>query len=149
MVRPGLLEGGSAVQSAAGRDTCVIDHLSIAVADLKKSAAFYAAVLAPLGYRKIADRPASVGFGKKYPEFWLNARPNGACAAEDTGAHICLRARSIEAVREFHARALANGGRDGGAPGPRRGEVTDYFGAFIRDPDGNKIEAMTIPVLSA
>ncbi|HZY11589.1 MAG TPA: hypothetical protein VFE89_02330 [Beijerinckiaceae bacterium] len=48
-------------------------------------------------------------------------------------------------MREFHARALANGGRDDGAPGPRKGEMTDYFGTFIRDPDGNKIEAMTIP----
>jgi catechol 2,3-dioxygenase-like lactoylglutathione lyase family enzyme len=123
----------------------MIDHVSIAVGDLKRSAAFYAAVLEPLGYRKIADRPASVGFGKQYPEFWLNARPNGARAAEDTGAHICLRARSVEALREFHARALANGGRDDGAPGPRKGEMTDYFGTFIRDPDGNKIEAMTIP----
>jgi catechol 2,3-dioxygenase-like lactoylglutathione lyase family enzyme len=123
----------------------MIDHVSVAVADLKKSAAFYDAVLAPLGYRKIADRPAAIGFGKKYPEFWLNARPAGAQAPNNTGAHICLRAKSIEAVREFHARALASGGRDDGAPGPRKGEMTDYFGAFIRDLDGNKIEAMTIP----
>jgi catechol 2,3-dioxygenase-like lactoylglutathione lyase family enzyme len=123
----------------------VIDHVSIAVADLRKSAAFCAVVLEPLGYRKIADRPASVGFGKKYPEFWLNARPEDERAAGDTGAHICLRARSVDAVRAFHARALANGGRDDGAPGRRKGEMTDYFGAFIRDPDGNKIEAMTIP----
>jgi catechol 2,3-dioxygenase-like lactoylglutathione lyase family enzyme len=127
----------------------MIDHVSIAVADLKKSAAFYAAVLEPLGYTKIADRPASVGFGKKYPEFWLNARPGGTPASDDTGAHICLRAKSIDAVREFHARALANGGRDDGAPGPRKAEMTDYFGAFIRDPDGNKLEAMTIPGPSA
>jgi catechol 2,3-dioxygenase-like lactoylglutathione lyase family enzyme len=126
----------------------MIDHVSIAVADLKKSAAFYAAVLEPLGYRKIADRPASVGFGKEYPEFWLNARPNGAPSADDTGAHICLRARSVDAVREFHARALAGGGRDDGPPGLRKGEITDYFGAFIRDLDGNKIEAMTIPAAS-
>jgi catechol 2,3-dioxygenase-like lactoylglutathione lyase family enzyme len=123
----------------------MIDHVSIAVRDLASSTTFYEAVLEPLGYRKIANRPASVGFGKAYPEFWLNARPDGERAAADTGAHICLRARSIEVVREFHARALANGGRDDGAPGPRKGEMTDYFGAFIRDPDGNKIEAMTIP----
>ena len=123
----------------------MIDHVSIAVRDLKRSAAFYGAVLEPLGYRKIADRPASVGFGKRYPEFWLNARPDAAPATHDTGAHICLRARSVDAVREFHARAIANGGRDDGAPGPRKGEMTDYFGAFIRDLDGNKIEAMTIP----
>jgi len=127
----------------------MIDHVSISVADLKKSAVFYAAVLEPLGYRKIADRPASVGFGKTYPEFWLNARPHTALVPADTGAHICLRARSVEAVREFHARALANGGRDDGAPGPRKGEMTDYFGAFIRDLDGNKIEAMTLPATSS
>jgi catechol 2,3-dioxygenase-like lactoylglutathione lyase family enzyme len=127
----------------------MIDHVSIAVADLKKSAAFYEAVLEALGYRKIADRPASVGFGKQYPEFWLNARPEGARMGDDSGAHICLRARSVGAVREFHARAIANGGRDDGAPGPRKGEMTDYFGAFIRDPDGNKIEAMTIPLPSS
>jgi catechol 2,3-dioxygenase-like lactoylglutathione lyase family enzyme len=123
----------------------MIDHVSIAVADLQKSAAFYQAVLEPLGYRKIADRPASVGFGKAYPEFWLNARASGARVDEDTGAHVCLRARSVEAVCEFHARALAQGGRDDGRPGPRKGEINDYFGAFIRDLDGNKIEAMTIP----
>ena len=123
----------------------MIDHVSVAVADLQKSAAFYQAVLEPLGYRKIADRPASVGFGKTYPEFWLNARQGAARAPEDTGAHVCLRARSVDAVREFHARALAQGGRDDGPPGPRKGEMTDYIGAFIRDLDGNKIEAMTIP----
>jgi catechol 2,3-dioxygenase-like lactoylglutathione lyase family enzyme len=123
----------------------MIDHVSISVADLQKSAAFYQAVLEPLGYRKIADRPASVGFGKTYPEFWLNSRPKGGRTADDTGAHVCLRAKSIDAVRAFHALALANGGRDDGAPGPRKGEMTDYFGAFIRDPDGNKIEAITIP----
>ena len=94
-------------------------------------------MLEPLGYRKIADRPASVGFGKHYPEFWLNARPHTR-SAQGTGAHICLRARSVEAVREFHARALANGGRDDGAPGPRKGEMTDYFGSFIRDPTATR-----------
>jgi catechol 2,3-dioxygenase-like lactoylglutathione lyase family enzyme len=123
----------------------MIDHVSIAAADLARSAGFYEAVLAPLGYRKLVERPASVGFGKTYPAFWLNARPNGARAAEDTGAHVCLRAANVEAVRAFHACAIAAGGRDDGAPGPRRGEMNDYFGAFIRDLDGNKIEALTIP----
>ncbi|GAC1329386.1 MAG: VOC family protein [Beijerinckiaceae bacterium] len=127
----------------------MIDHVSIAVADLVGSVAFYAAVLEPLGYRKLVERPTAVGFGKKYPEFWLNARPGSAPAPEGTGAHVCLRAASVEAVRAFHARALANGGRDDGAPGPRRGEMTAYFGAFIRDPDGNKIEALTVPAAEA
>ena len=120
----------------------MIDHISISVADLKKSAVFYAAVLEPLGYRKIADRPASVGFGKTYPEFWLNARPHTALAPADTGAHICLRARSVEAVREFHARALANGGRDDGPPGLRPHFGPDYYACFVFDPEGWKLEAL-------
>lgn len=56
----------------------MIDHISLAVRDLASSAAFYEAVLAPLGYRKLVERPASIGFGKKYPEIWLNARPDMA-----------------------------------------------------------------------
>lgn len=123
----------------------MIDHVSIAVADLKASAAFYDAVLAPLGMVRKAERPNTIGFGKKYPEFWLNARPGLAPVVEDTGIHICLRASSEDAVRAFHVAALAQGGRDDGAPGDRQAAQTVYFGAFIRDLDGNKIEALTFP----
>jgi len=59
--------------------------------------------------------------------------------------HICLRRRDEDSVRAFHAAALANGGADAGAPGPRQAAMTTYFGAFIFDPDGNKIEAVTFP----
>lgn len=121
----------------------MIDHVSIAVRDLAASAAFYAHVLAPLGYRKLVERPASVGFGKKYPELWLNLRADMAPAAGNPGAHMALRAASEEAVRAFHAAALAQGGASDGEPGPRQAAMTTYFGAFIRDPDGNKIEALT------
>lgn len=123
----------------------MIDHVSIQVRDLAASAAFYDAVLEPLGYRRLAERPASVGFGLRYPEFWLNARPGAPPAAPDTGAHVCLRARSTDAVTEFHRRALACGAADDGRPGLRKATMVDYFAAFIRDPDGNRIEAMTVP----
>ncbi len=123
----------------------MIDHISVAVADLQKSARFYERVLAPLGMTRLVDRERTVGFGKRYPEFWLNLRAGMAPAAADTGAHIALRASSEEAVTAFYEAALANGGRDDGAPGPRKAEMTPYFGAFIRDPDGNKIEAVTFP----
>lgn len=123
----------------------MIDHISIAVRDLAASAAFYAAVLEPLGFTRLADRPTTVGFGIKYPEFWLNARPAMRPVEDDTGVHICLRARSPEAVQAFHARALAMGGRDDGAPGPRQATMVTYYAAFIRDPDGNKVEVMTVP----
>jgi catechol 2,3-dioxygenase-like lactoylglutathione lyase family enzyme len=121
----------------------MIDHVSIAVRDLAASARFYAEVLATLGYEKLADRPATIGFGKKYPEFWLNERRNMTPVDADAGAHICLRASSVEAVQAFHAAAIKAGGTSDGAPGPRSGEIGGYYAAFIRDPEGNKIEAAT------
>jgi catechol 2,3-dioxygenase-like lactoylglutathione lyase family enzyme len=123
----------------------VIDHVSLAVSDLARSGAFYESVLAPLGLARLVAREGTVGFGKRYPEFWLNAREGLAPQPETTGTHICLRAPSEDAVREFHARALATGGRDAGAPGPRQGAFTAYFGAFVFDPDGSKIEAVNFP----
>jgi catechol 2,3-dioxygenase-like lactoylglutathione lyase family enzyme len=120
----------------------MIDHVSISVRDLALSAVFYERLLAPLGYARLVDRPASVGFGKTYPEFWLNARSTMAPVAPGTGAHIALRAPGEDAVRAFHAAALANGGTCEGPPGARPAAMTTYFGAFILDPDGNKIEAL-------
>jgi catechol 2,3-dioxygenase-like lactoylglutathione lyase family enzyme len=124
----------------------MIDHVSLAVSDLARSAAFYESVLAPLGLNKLVEREGfTVGFGKRYPEFWLNAREGLTPQPESTGTHICLRAPSENAVRAFHAAALANGGRDAGLPGPRQAAFTTYFGAFIFDPDGNKIETVNFP----
>ncbi|MEK9754642.1 MAG: VOC family protein [Rhodospirillaceae bacterium] len=122
----------------------MIDHVSIPVSDLGRSAAFYDALLAPLGMRRIAERPRTIGFGKRYPELWLNLR-EGTTQPEGSGHHVCLRCRSEDAVRAFHAAALANGGGTDGKPGPRRAEMTTYYGAFILDPDGNKIEEATFP----
>lgn len=123
----------------------MIDHVSIPVSDLVRAAEFWERVLAPLGLTRFVEREQTVGFGKTYPEFWLNLREDLAPAADDTGAHICLRARDRAAVDAFHAAALEQGGRSDGAPGPRQAEVTTYYGAFIRDPDGNKVEAVTFP----
>ncbi len=121
----------------------MIDHVSIAVRDLAACARFYEAVLATLGQAKLVTRPGTVGFGKKYPEFWLNERRAMTPADPDTGHHICLRASSVEAVQAFHAAALAQGGASDGAPGPRSAHLGGYYAAFIRDPEGNKIEAAT------
>ena len=121
----------------------MIDHVSIAVRDLAGSARFYEAVLATLGYAKLADRPATIGFGKKYPEFWLNERRDMAPVDPDTGTHICLRASSVEAVQAFHAAAIKAGGTSDGEPGRARDRSAGYYAAFIRDPEGNKIEAAT------
>jgi catechol 2,3-dioxygenase-like lactoylglutathione lyase family enzyme len=123
----------------------MIDHVSIAVSHLQQSAAFYEKVLEPIGLKRLVTRDATVGFGKKYPEFWLNERPDMAPVTAGTGNHVCLRAPTVQAVEGFHETALANGGRSDGAPGPRQAAMTTYFGAFILDPDGNKIEAVTFP----
>ena len=121
----------------------MIDHVSIAVRDLQASARFYETVLAPLGYTKLETRPATVAFGKTYPEFWLNHRASMTPIATDGGMHAALRASSRDAVDGFHAAALAAGGTSDGPPGLRPQHGEGYYAAFIRDADGNKIEAVT------
>jgi catechol 2,3-dioxygenase-like lactoylglutathione lyase family enzyme len=121
----------------------VIDHVTIAVRDLAAAARFYEAVLAPLGMTKLENRPATVGFGKSYPEFWLNLRKDMTPVPSGSGAHVCLRARTTAIVDAFHAAALAAGGASDGAPGLRPQHGDGYYAAFIRDPDGNRIEAVT------
>ncbi len=123
----------------------MIDHISIAVSDLAASTAFYEKVFEPLGLVRIAERNGPVGFGKRYPEFWLNARPDMATIPDNVGNHVCLRAPSMEAVTAFYETAIQLGGRCDGAPDHRQATMTTYFGAFILDLDGNKIEAAAFP----
>jgi catechol 2,3-dioxygenase-like lactoylglutathione lyase family enzyme len=120
----------------------MIDHVSIAVSDLAVSTRYYEAVLAALGMSKLEVRETTVGFGKKYAELWINLRPGFAGAPD--GAHVCLRARSKDVVDAFHAAALAAGGVSDGAPGLRTHDGEGgYYAAFVRDRDGNRIEAVT------
>jgi catechol 2,3-dioxygenase-like lactoylglutathione lyase family enzyme len=122
----------------------MIDHVSVAVRDLAAATRFYEAVLGALGLRKIDVRATTVGFGKQYSEFWINARADMAPVAASSGAHICFRARSVDLVDAFHAAALAAGGASDGAPGLRPHDgAGGYYAAFIRDLDGNRIEAVT------
>jgi len=122
----------------------MIDHVSIAVRDLKAGERFYTALLTTLGMSKLREWPdAAIGYGKKYPEFWINRRKDMAPIAADSGIHICLRASNAAAVDVFHAAALAAGGTSDGAPGLRAQYHENYYAAFIRDPDGNRIEAVS------
>ena len=123
----------------------MIDHISVGVSDLDRAARFYGAALAALGLSRLVSRPATIGFGKSYPEFWINLRPGMAQVAPESGAHVCLRARSIEEVDAFHAAALNAGGCSDGAPGLRPHDRVRYYAAFVLDPDGNRIEAVTFP----
>ena len=123
----------------------MIDHISVGVSDLERSARFYEVTLAPLGLSRLVTRPATVGFGKSYPEFWINLRAGMSPIPPESGSHICLRAKSAAEVDAFHAAALNAGGSDDGAPGLRPHDRVRYYAAFIRDPDGNRIEAVTFP----
>jgi len=123
----------------------MIDHISVGVSDLDRGARFYETALAALGLSRLVSRPATVGFGKTYPEFWINLRTGMARVAPESGVHICLRARTIEEVDAFHAAALNAGGLSDGAPGLRPHDRVSYYAAFVLDPDGNRIEAVTFP----
>src|SRR6202521_2260253 len=123
----------------------MIDHVSVGVSDLERAGGFYELALAPLGLSRLVTRPATVGFGKAYPEFWINLRAGMAPVDPASGTHTCLRARSSADVDAFHAAALAAGGRSDGAPGLRPHDRVRYYAAFVVDPDGNRIEAVTFP----
>ncbi|MBV9956307.1 MAG: VOC family protein [Pseudolabrys sp.] len=122
----------------------MIDHVSIAVRDLASAGLFYDGLLAALGMARVREWPgAAIGYGKKYPEFWLNIRRDMPRVADDSGVHICLRAPDRAAVDAFYDAALAGGGTSYGAPGFRKDYNPRYYAAFVRDNDGNRIEAVT------
>ena len=118
----------------------MIDHVSIAVADLAKAYAFYDAVLPTLGYARVRTRPDHAGYGlPDRPVFWINRAESAR--APDGGAHVAFVAGDRPAVDAFHRAALAAGGVDNGTPGLRAYHA-DYYAAFVIDPDGNRIEAV-------
>jgi catechol 2,3-dioxygenase-like lactoylglutathione lyase family enzyme len=123
----------------------MIDHVSVGVSDLEHAASFYELALAPLGLSRLVTREKTIGFGKNYPEFWINLRAGMARVTRESGVHICLRAISAADVDAFHNAALNAGGRSDGAPGLRAHDRVRYYAAFVIDPDGNRIEAVTFP----
>ncbi len=123
----------------------MLDHVSLGVSDIGRSRRFYDAALRPLGVVRIVDfgrgsdygaAPGSLGV-----EFTITHET--AVAAPYPGVHLCFRAPSREAVQAFHAAALGAGGSDDGAPGPRPQYHPDYYAAFVFDPDGHRIEAVS------
>lgn len=121
----------------------MFDHLSIGVTDLEHSAAFYAAVLEPLGIVELGRNPRSVVYG---PPGFEGEAPLGIIRvdAPPTSAafHLALSATTRDAVDAFHAAALAHGGRDDGPPGIREHYDPGYYAAFVLDPDGHRLEAV-------
>jgi catechol 2,3-dioxygenase-like lactoylglutathione lyase family enzyme len=120
-------------------ETAMYDHIGIRVANLDASIRFYVAALAPLGSVLCLKDASYAGFGPKgEPAFWLHLHKGEAA----TGVHLAFRAPDHAAVGKFHAEGLKVGGRDNGAPGPRKDYGPTYYAAFLIDPDGNNVEAV-------
>ena len=124
----------------------MIDHLSITTTDLDRAQAFYDAALGALGYPRVNRHIGAIGYGERErgpdaPPYISVFLSTGSLSPDNR--HWAFRAQTRAAVRAFHAAALGNGGTDDGSPGLRPTYHPDYHGAFVRDPDGNRIEAVT------
>ncbi|MGP0059582.1 MAG: VOC family protein [Beijerinckiaceae bacterium] len=118
----------------------MLDHVTIAVSDVKRSQAFYDSVLKSLGIERLhdADDETFAGYGAdQKPFFWIALRGQVL-----TGTHIAFAAPNRETVDRFYAAAIVAGGRDNGPPGLRLHYHPNYYGAFVLDPDGHNIEAV-------
>ena len=121
----------------------MIHHVSVGSNDLRAARTFYDAVMAHLGFRLVDATDTAADYGIGDTLFSVETPVDGAPASAGNGAHVAFAARDRTMVDRFHALALANGGTDAGAPGLRPAYDAIYYGAFVRDPDGNKIEAVT------
>jgi catechol 2,3-dioxygenase-like lactoylglutathione lyase family enzyme len=123
----------------------VLDHISIPVKDLTRAAAFYDAVLATIRLRRRKERAAAIGYGpeeRAAPVFWILKCEGSGGATAGTGLHVSFQAPDRPSVDAFHRIALSRGGKDAGQPGLRPHYTMPFYGAFVFDLDGFKIEAV-------
>ncbi|OSI06847.1 Predicted lactoylglutathione lyase [Neisseria animaloris] len=122
----------------------ILSHVSLGTNRFKEAVAFYDKVLATLGIGRVLDlsEHRAVAYGRAYPEFWIQAPHDKQHAQTANGVHIAFYAETREEVDAFYQAALAAGAKDDGAPGPRPHYGKEYYGCFVRDLDGHKIEAM-------
>lgn len=124
----------------------VLDHVSISVPRIDIARPFYDAVMTALGVVKVYDRPDALGYGVRcndIEDFHSCLAVYGSAGANfDDRRHWCLKATTRAQVAAFHAAGLAHGGKDNGAPGLRPHYHAHYFGAFLFDPFGNRVEAV-------
>lgn len=122
----------------------MIDHFGINCADLAASAAFYDDVLGTLGYRRVLDVGVAIGYGADSPDFWISQQPEeGPAAGPNREIHVGFQARDADAVRAFFAAATARGAEVLHEPRLWPEYHEGYYGAFVRDPDGNNVEAVS------
>jgi len=117
----------------------MLDHLSIQAADVEASAAFYDTVLAPLGGQRLMDFGPVIGYGTDRPYFWIGPVTTGGECRE---SHIAFAAADRATVRAFHEAAVGAGGEVLHEPRVFPEYHPAYYGAFVRDPDGNNVEAV-------
>ncbi|KJF74885.1 MULTISPECIES: VOC family protein [Rhizobium/Agrobacterium group] len=124
----------------------MFSHVTVGTRDLQRAGHFYDAVLAPLGLKRRAITPDGgpaalcwVATRSPLPRFYVYRPFNGEAATVGNGSMVAFLAPSKEAVNEAHAGGMAHGGTDEGAPGLRPNYGDGYFGAYLRDPDGNKV----------
>lgn len=118
----------------------IMSHVSLGTNDLERAGKFYDAVLATIGAKRIMEHPGAIAYGKMFPEFWVQTPFDEKEAMTANGVHFGFMAASKEAVEAFWEAALANGAAADGEPGPRPHYGEPYFGCFLRDLDGHKIE---------
>lgn len=125
----------------------IISHVSLGTRDMSTALPFYDSVMATVGAsRKEVIEFDGVGvvavaYGKQFPEFWIQLPDNKQPAAVGNGVHIGFIASDEATVKRFYETALQHGGTDNGPPGPRPHYGAEYYGCFVLDPDGNKLEA--------
>jgi catechol 2,3-dioxygenase-like lactoylglutathione lyase family enzyme len=119
----------------------IVSHVSIGTNDFTRALQFYDRVLPTLGCKRIMQHPGAAAYGKLYPEFWVQTPIDGNPASLGNGTHVGFLAPTPQAVHDFYDAAVSAGGKDDGAPGPRPPYGEPYYGCFVRDLDGQKIEA--------
>jgi len=119
----------------------ILSHVSVGSGNIERAQVFYDAVLATVGCTRLDTYPFAVSYGKAFPEFWVQTPINEKPANVGNGSHFAFIADSKEAVDAFFDAALNHGGIDDGKPGPRPDYGPAYYGCFVRDLDGHKIEA--------
>ena len=119
----------------------MLSYVNLGTHDLDRAGRFYDAALAPLGYVRLKTVPREIGYGPKggQARLWILLPFDDRPASWGNGTMVGLVAKDITAVQAAHTAALGNGGLDEGAPGPRPQYGHDFYGAYVRDPDGNKL----------
>ena len=119
----------------------ILSHVSVGTNDFERAIAFYDQVMPTLGCARVMEHPSAIAYGKQYPEFWVNVPFDNGTAAVGNGTHIGFIASSQAAVHAFYEAAIAAGATADGEPGGREEYGKPYYGCFVRDLDGHKIEA--------